>query len=220
MPSKPGPGILVERPALGAVIAGRLRSVERALALAAIEAAEWPLASDTQTTPCCRCRRRARRSPASARCRSRRAPSPAGSSRGRAARPRRECRDGAPDRAVDRARHHGVEARVDALVLGRIDRLVRLDVGVALAVAVGVEDERRPALRLRGVAGLVEHLRVEPADHRAAAARPQRVVRVVAELQVVRREAGVDERVLLRLRIEAPRCGGRRCSSGNTFADG
>ena len=35
-----GARILVERPALGAVIAGRLRSVERTLALAPVEAAE------------------------------------------------------------------------------------------------------------------------------------------------------------------------------------
>src|SRR5262249_59479753 len=41
-----------------------------------------------------------------------------------------------PDRAVDRVRHHRVEHLRDALVLGRIDRLVGLDVVVALAVAV------------------------------------------------------------------------------------
>src|SRR5271169_50150 len=45
----------------------------------------------------------------------------------------------------------GTEASGDALVLLRIDRLVRLDIGVALAVAVGVEHQRGPALRLRGV---------------------------------------------------------------------
>ena len=51
------------------------------------------------------------------------------------------------------------------LSLVGIDRLVRLDIAlVALAVAVGVEDDRRPALRRRLVAGLVEHLGVEPAD--------------------------------------------------------
>ena len=84
----------------------------------------------------------------------------------------REHADGVPDRAVGRIRHHRVGARAagDALVLGGIDRLVRLDVFVALAVAVGVEHERRPALRLGGVAGLVEHLGVEPAGDRAGAA--------------------------------------------------
>ena len=75
-----------------------------------------------------------------------------------------------PDRAVGRARHDSVEHLGDALVLGRIQRLVGLDIFVALAVAVGVEDERRPALRLRRVAGFVEHLGVDPADHAAAAA--------------------------------------------------
>ena len=41
----------------------------------------------------------------------------------------------------------------------------------------------------------------EPADDRAAAARPQRVVRVFGEHQVVRAEARVDVRELLRLRV-------------------
>jgi hypothetical protein len=45
----------------------------------------------------------------------------------------------------------------------RIDRLVRLYGGVPLAVAIGVEHQRGPALRLRGVPGLVEHLGIEPA---------------------------------------------------------
>jgi hypothetical protein len=49
---------------------------------------------------------------------------------------------------------------------------------------------------------LVEHLGVEPADDRTAAARPQRVVLVEAELQMVRLEAGIDESVLHRLRVE------------------
>ncbi len=80
--------------------------------------------------------------------------------------------------------------------------LIGLGVGVALAVAVGVEHERRPALRLRGVARRIEHLRVQPAHHRTAAARPQRVVGVVAELRMVRRVTRLDERVLHRLRIE------------------
>ena len=102
---------------------------------------------------------------------------------------------GAPDRAVGRARHHGVETGHDPLVLGRIHGLVRLDVSVALAIAVGVEDHRRPALRFRRVAGLVEYLHVEPADDLPAAAGPQSVVGI--ELQMMRPKAGVDERVLL-----------------------
>src|ERR1051326_2393509 len=95
-------------------------------------------------------------------------------------RSRRDAHDGAgkgshgtPDRAVRGARHDGIKTRDDALVLGRIDRLVRLDIGVALAVAVGVENHRRPALGLRRVAGLVEFLHVEPADdHPSAKAFP------------------------------------------------
>ena len=80
----------------------------------------------------------------------------------------------------------------------------------------------RPALRLLLVVRLVEHLRVEPADDiaAAAAAGPQRVVRVLGELQVVRAEAGVDERELLRLRIVDGESGGRCGSSGKSFADG
>jgi hypothetical protein len=51
-------------------------------------------------------------------------------------------------------------------------------------------------------ARFVEHLGVEPTDNRTAAARPQRVVLVEAELQMMRLEAGIDERVLHRRRVE------------------
>ena len=143
--------VLVERPALRAVIAGGLRPVERPLALAPVEAADVAAAqrrphdallvdvgaadAEVRLRHVVDLRERGRR-----RIRSRSEPH---DRRGAA-----EHADGAPDRAVDRARHHGVEAAGDALVLGRIDRLVGLDVVVALAVAVGVEDERRPPLRL------------------------------------------------------------------------
>ena len=112
--------------------------------------------------------------------------------------------DRVPNRAVARMRHDrvGAGARHDTLVLARIDCLVRLDVLVALAVAIGVEDERRPALRLRSIAGRIEHLGVEPSRDRPRAAEPQRVVGVIAELQVMGAEAGVDEGVLHRLGIE------------------
>ena len=214
--------VLVERPALRAMIAGGLRPVERRLALAAIEAAHVAAAErHPHDAVACRCRRRARRSRASARCRSRPAPCSGGLEPGasRTTAPGTPS-DRAPHRSVHRARHHGVEPGVDALVLGRIDRLFGFDVRVALAVAVGVQHQRRPALRLRRVAGLVEHLGVEPADHRAAAARPQRLVGVVAELRMVRREAGVDERVLLASSDRASRGGGRRAPSGTPCADG
>ena len=82
-------------------------------------------------------------------------------------------------------------------------RLAGLGVLVALAVAVGVEHQRGPALRLLDVAGLVEHLGVDPADIAAAAAgpHPQRLVGVVAELQMMRAEAGLVGGVLAGLRI-------------------
>src|SRR5215470_9896781 len=112
----------------------------------------------------------------------------------------REGEHRAPDRAVHRIDADAVERSDDALVLRRIDRLVRLDIAfVALAVAVGVEDERRPALRLYLVAGFVEGLAVEPADHaalRAAGAGPERVVGVFREHEMVGGEAGADERDL------------------------
>ncbi len=116
--------IAVERPALGAVIAGRVRAVERALALAAIEAHEAAA------------RRRApddavlvdvaaadAESPASARCRFPTVSS-CGSKRRNAGRSA-EHADRVPDRAVVRVRHHrvGAGATGDALVLARIGRL-------------------------------------------------------------------------------------------------
>ena len=52
----------------------------------------------------------------------------------------------APDRTIDRTHADAVEARHDPLVFGRIDWSVWLHVLVALAVAVGVENERRPTL--------------------------------------------------------------------------
>src|SRR5205807_2195636 len=57
-----------------------------------------------------------------------------------------------------RERHpHHTPAGENALVLGRVHRLVRLHVTfIALAIAVGVQNHRRPALRLLFVAGLVE----------------------------------------------------------------
>src|SRR5947208_2807896 len=52
----------------------------------------------------------------------------------------------APDRTIDRTHADAVEARHDPLVFGRIDWSVWLHVVVALAVAIGVENERRPTL--------------------------------------------------------------------------
>ena len=110
----------------------------------------------------------------------------------------------APDRIVDRARLDAIERRHHPLVLGGVERLVGLDVLVAFAVAVGVEDDWGPTLRLHLVAGLFIHFGVEPADHAALGrpgAGPQRVVGVLAEIEVMRLEAGVDERPLAGLRV-------------------
>src|SRR3984957_499803 len=76
----------------------------------------------------------------------------------------------APDGIVDRARHDAVERSGNALVLGRIDGVFRADIGIALAVAVGVDDERSPTLRGDAVMCLAELFGVEPADDAAAKA--------------------------------------------------
>src|SRR5207244_7454145 len=89
-----------------------------------------------------------------------------------------EAARGAPHGAVDGIYRHRIQTGDHALVLRRINRLVGLDPLVALAVAVGIEHERRPALRALLVARLFEQLAVEPADGgilRAAGAGPQRV---------------------------------------------
>src|SRR5262249_42449694 len=71
-----------------------------------------------------------------------------------------------------------------------------------LAVAIGVKHEGGPTLRRGRIAGLVELLAIEPARNLAAATGPDGVVPIVAELQVMRAEAGVDEAVVHRLRVE------------------
>src|SRR5215831_2239735 len=105
-----------------------------------------------------------------------------------------------PDRAVRRWRDC-VKARVDAMILCGIDRLVGFRVLAALAVPVAVENERGPALRSLLVARLVEQLGVEPPDYGTTAAGPERAVRVLGEHEMVRAEAGVDVRQLLRFGI-------------------
>src|SRR4029079_13401954 len=112
-----------------------------------------------------------------------------------------EYAGGVPDRAVGRVRHHriGTGARIVARVLALLRLVAEL---VELAVAVGVEHEREPARRLLGIAGLVEHLGVDPAGDLTGAGPPQRVVGVITELRMVRAKAGVDELVFLGLEIE------------------
>ena len=143
-------GVLIKRPAFGAMIAGRLRSVERTFAFSPVEAGEMAARErcpdDSLFVDV---------GAADAEARQRNVVD-FGERRLRGIRPGRDAHDcawksphRAPDRAVGRTRHHGVETGNDSLVLGRIHRFVRLDVRVALAVAVGVENKRRPALRFR-----------------------------------------------------------------------
>src|SRR6266403_354633 len=176
--------ILVEGPALGTMIAGGCRAVERSFALAPVEAPDVAAAHrgphDALLVDVGTANAEIRlRYVVDLRERGSRRVWPGSHPDDR--RSAAECADRAPDRAVDGARHHGVEAAGDPLVLGRIDRLIGLHVVVTLAVAVGIEHERGPSLRLGGVARLVEHLGVDPADHGAATAGPHGLVRVVGE---------------------------------------
>src|SRR5258705_10847869 len=103
----------------------------------------------------------------------------------------------APERAVTRRPGDAVEAERDAGVLAVVGRAAGLVVAfVALAVAVGVDNQRGPALRLRGVAGLEIHFGIEPADDREIALRvvaePERIVGILREIEVMRAEASVD----------------------------
>src|SRR5262245_61214381 len=59
----------------------------------------------------------------------------------------RETEDRSPDTPVCRVDCYTIERTGDSLVFRRIDRLIGFDVCVALAVAIGVENEGRPALR-------------------------------------------------------------------------
>ena len=132
--------------------------------------------------------------------------------------------DGAPDGTVGRADGDGVDVDRDARVPARDRRSdPGSDVRVASAVAVGVEDERRPALRSHLVAGLLEHLAVQPSDRARpgdAGAGPERLIRVLRERQMVRGEAGADQRELSRTPGRTSTGAGPIPGSGNAFADG
>src|SRR5262249_3194440 len=105
-----------------------------------------------------------------------------------------------PDRAVGRTRRDSVEPEAEPLVLSWVLGLPGLDPGVALAVAVRIDDQGCPSLGLPRVARLPEHPRVHPAEQRQlvlkVVAEPEGVVGVLAEVEVVGAEAGVDEREL------------------------
>ena len=195
-----GTRILIERPALRTVVAGRLRAVERGLALAAVEAADVAARErhphDALAVDVAAARAEARHRDVEHLGQLR-----VGIVTHHAAASRKHP-DGIPDRAIGRIRHDrvGAGAAGDAHILGGIYRLIGLGVLVSLAVAVDVEDERRPALRLGGVAGLVEDLHVDPPGDPTGTAGPGPVLGI--ELQVMRSETGIDEGVLHRLRIQ------------------
>ena len=98
-----------------------------------------------------------------------------------------------PHRSVRRRRQRvrtaPVLAGLKSPVLAGIDGRVRLHVLVAPAVPIEIQDQRRPSLRFLLVARLIPQLRIQPPDHRTAAARPERPVRVLGKHQVVRAEA-------------------------------
>src|SRR4029077_13374442 len=66
---------------------------------------------------------------------------------------------------------------------------------IPLAVAVGIENESGPTLRLRGIASLLKPLPVQPAHDSAesAAAEPQSIVGVPRELEMMGVETCVDQ---------------------------
>src|SRR5262245_324938 len=196
--------VFVERPAFRTVVAGRGRTVERALALGAVEAADmagakrhpvhavriyvaaaWTEARQRDIVDFGECRLGRVRARIDAHDRA-----------GIGA-------DRAPDRAVLLVNRHGIDHLAETHVLARLLRAAGLGVFAALAVAAGIDDQRGPASRLRRVVGLIPLLDVEPTDYAAAATRggPQRVVAVVGEVQMVGREADIDEVVFLRLGI-------------------
>src|SRR6185503_11338995 len=197
----------IERPSFSTMLAGRLRPVQRALALATVEARKLTarehgpddaVGIDVHAARREALRRRFRVVP--------RHLVVLGERRVGRVRTRHDADDGtrhpeyrAPHRSIRWTRRHAVEAALDPLVLRRVDWIVDADKRIALAVAVGVEHERGPALRLRLVMRLVVDACVEPRDDRAAAREPQLVV--FGEIQVVSPEAGVNGRHLLRLRI-------------------
>ncbi len=69
----------------------------------------------------------------------------------------REVHDRAPDRTIGGADGHRVVSDIKKLVARRIDGIVISDrIRIAHAIAIGVEHERRPALRCSMIAGLLK----------------------------------------------------------------
>src|SRR6266849_3432823 len=106
--------------------------------------------------------------------------------------PRRRVGGGKPDRSVRGVDDGAVTIHGEALVNRRIN----------LAVAVGIEVGRTPALGLLRVSCLIKDPSVEPAESLPArSAKEKRVVLVEAELEMVRVKAGIDGSEFLRLGI-------------------
>src|SRR5580704_5355982 len=144
--------VFVKCPAFRTVVAGRLRSVERCLTLRSVETAEMA-AGERHPNHAFGVDVAAARAEARHRYvidfRELGLRIEAGDTAFAA-----EHVDGVPDRAVGRVWHDGIGARTaDHHVLVRGLRFRGLGVVVDLAVDFGVEYERRPALRLFGVAG-------------------------------------------------------------------
>ena len=102
-----------------------------------------------------------------------------------------------PNCAVGGADRHAVVVHRDALVLGRVERLIGLDPFVPPAVAIGVEDEWRPALRPHLIACLLVHFSIEPPEHAGAGdagAGPQCIVGVRGEVEMVGRKTRMNQR--------------------------
>src|SRR6266550_2376820 len=176
MPANPGPGYWYSVQPSGHWSPVALGPLSGPLHVRRSKLPRWPLPSDTHTTPLL-----SMSAP--------RGPKPSAGIEPHDRALAAEYADRAPDRAIDRARHDRVEAAGHTLVLGRVDRLVGLDRGIPLAIAIGVEHDRRPALRLLGVARFVEHFDIQPANDRPAAAGPQCLVLVEPELQMMGIEA-------------------------------
>src|SRR4029077_19845815 len=199
---KSRPRILVEFPPLRAMVAGRIWTVERALAQTAIEADEGAARlraprhtigidvtaahPDARFGHCEELRQLCLRV------------------KTHEAGLATEDADGVPDRAVLRIRHDCVGAGTagNACVLAGVGRLAGLDVVIPLALAVGVDNEGCPPDSFLRVVCFIPHFCVDPACYRAGAGQPQSIVGVIAELWMMRAEASVDEVILHRLWID------------------
>ena len=106
----------------------------------------------------------------------------------------------APDAAVGRTDPDRIASKFDAVILLRVDRLIRLGpAGGDLAVSVCIDDAGAPSLRCTRVVRLVERNGVEPTD---CVVLPEDQVVVFVEHVMVRGKAAVDHRELFRLRIK------------------